>query len=590
MRENDIDESFVRYSPEEYHNFPESSAAGEQESQNLESSALWAEFEGTADTGDDLFNNDVQQPRASENQRPDHGHSTLTSRRKALGGELGNYRIVVYNSLLHREPETLVKAMIVASADKSFIESIPDNTFAEIIALIQPKTFLRGVSNIHLDISPGLAGIMNVTPIDILVKDYLRIMARILSERREAEKNLNITDYQVLLSIADWCGSKTLASRLWRLMTEMDHIRPNVVCYNHYLAAVINNERHNASTRHQQRITPFTTAARSKSKLGGPFVAYGFGESGIKQTIISKHREMVKQGIIPNEMTHRIMIWGVACEGDIEMVKGILKRVWSIDVDDLMNDTAESYVQVDMRRDSPLYPTGELLHAVAHAFSINNDIPAALRVVDRISRVYDIPIPFRVWQKLFQFAFVLSVPRPVSDRIGQLPKQGLLRLWDTMTSEPYNVRPTLAMYDQLIKGLFYMQRLPEMWTYIQEAREKAEAPRRRAERAKARHELAIQRSTSNWSPNASIEKLERRVRYQNLLLKRIYFWQQRWFRLLLASMRSWQKVDRDQHWSIVEMPNIILEMQQFEYKENIFYDVPGGQVSLAMRKRRLMKN
>lgn len=588
-QEIDRDESEVECSSDECHTFSES-FTGQPDSQDLASLSQWAEFEDTSNADNSLSSNDapVDIRLRPEDQTSKPESLTLRSRMNTLREEVGfTYKDLVRQSLLRREPETLMKAMIVASDDSVFIKSIPDNTFAEIIALIQPKKFLSRISSVHVDISPGLAEQMNVTSVDELISDYLRMMVDILGKQRSVGKHLNITDYELLLSITDWTGSKALAGRLWALMTKVDHITPNVVCYNHYLAAIVNNERHNAKARHHQRITPFATAARSKSKLGASFVAYRHGEGGIKEVIMSKYGEMVNQKISLNETTYCIIILGVARGGGLDMVKSVLKRIWSIDVNDLMSETPKSTAQhsgAPIARDSPLYPTGALLHAIAHAFSINNDIPAALRVVDCFSHTYNIPIPLHVWKELFAFTFVLSVPRTKSKKVGQLPKQGLLRMWDTMVNEPYNVRPTLAMYDQLIKGLFYMQRVPDMWKYIQEACEKADNAAKNAERANARLELATHEASIGSFRNCSTEKLEREVQYHNLLLKRIYYWKQRWLRLLLASMRSWQKVDRDLHWSTVVMPTIILEMQQFESRRDIFYDIPGGQVRLAMRK------
>ncbi|GAB7347158.1 hypothetical protein MBLNU459_g3276t2 [Dothideomycetes sp. NU459] len=565
---------------------------------DFSNNALWAGFEGPTRENHGFFSDDASADYSpmgtvsdyQQSEQPDYTQSERLSlrkfyRKRTLQHSIGSdYKDLIQQSLLQRQPEALMAAMIVAGDDVDFVKSIPDNTFAEIIDLVQPKRFLDRIAAVHADISAGLASKMDIVPVNTLINDYLHAMTALLSKRSAAGKRLNVTDYELLLSIAAWSGSEIIATDLWTLMTRTDQITPSVRCYNYVMEAAVNNECHNAVTRQRMRVTPFNTAARSLRTLGPPFVAYRYGEGGIREFVLDKYSEMVERQMSLDEQTYCAVITGVAREGDVDKVKEILKRVWAIDVDDLMSGTAEATPPPSptMRCDSILYPTGRLLHAVAHAFGINNDIAAALRIVDCISRSYGIRIPVYAWKELFLRAFVLSKPRVGGDcTVGQLPKQGVLRVWETMINEPYNVEPTLGMYDMLIKGLCNMQRIPDMWRYIQEAQGKAANAIRSAEKAHERLERSTRERDNELVQSRRTEKIERDVEYYDLLHDRICYWKQRWLRLLLYSMRLWSKTDRDQRWSVAVVPDIIKEWQQFHEGQEIYYDVPGGQVCLT---------
>jgi len=65
-------------------------------------------------------------------------------------------------------------------------------------------------------------------------------------------------------------------------------------------------------------------------------------------------------------------------------------------------------------------------------------------------------------------------------------------------------------------------------------------------------------------------------KWARLLLKR-------WVRLLLASMRSWRRVDKDLAWSTRLIPKIVLEWKEF-MPSNVWYDIAAGRVSIKFRK------
>lgn len=169
---------------------------------------------------------------------------------------------------------------------------------------------------------------------------------------------------------------------------------------------------------------------------------------------------MLKDGAVANEESFRIVMTALAREGDLETVQSILHRMWNINVDGLRKGKDEEALKPKyMDPSNPLRPTANLLFTVAHAFGINNDIPIALRLVDFIARHYDLQIPRETWEQLFEWTFVLSLPRTGvkartdGTREGELPQQAVANLWNTMTGTAYLIKPTMGMYNHLMRNL-----------------------------------------------------------------------------------------------------------------------------------------
>ena len=129
-----------------------------------------------------------------------------------------------------------------------------------------------------------------------------------------------------------------------------------------------------------------------------------------------------------------LLITALAKEGDLVGVKSILKQAWDVDADKPVDVDEDPGRPNGLSRQSPLVPDDRVLWTIANIFGSNNDIPAALRVVDYISRRYSISIPLRVWDGLLMWTYVLSVRRSwkvMSDTdwagtaLGKLPLQAV---------------------------------------------------------------------------------------------------------------------------------------------------------------------
>lgn len=172
------------------------------------------------------------------------------------------------------------------------------------------------------------------------------------------------------------------------------------------------------------------------------------------------------------------MMVALAREGDIAGISNILQRVWGIDVEAVLTKPESEVTPPNVYLpQSPFFPSENLLFTLAHVYGINNTIPTALRLVDYVSRQYNITIPLRAWNELMQWTYVTSVKRrgknPETNnedlKTGQLGTDAVSTLWDTMTMAPYNVELTMEMHDRLITSLLRRGRYGEAQVRINDA-------------------------------------------------------------------------------------------------------------------------
>ena len=115
---------------------------------------------------------------------------------------------------------------------------------------------------------------------------------------------------------------------------------------------------------------------------------------------------------------------------------------------------------VDLPLDSPIKPTARLLNAIVEAFGSMSHIPLGMKLVDFISRRYDIPIPQQTWSNILNWTYLCaSKPfKPMRRLQGNWQSTAttaadVRQVWEVMTSEPYGVQPTFEDYDIYIKTL-----------------------------------------------------------------------------------------------------------------------------------------
>ena len=546
-----------------------------------EQNSLWEQFEQVDDAGAEH-----EQEQISNRAQG----LSLSSNREAVLLDI-DYASELSMALVNNAPDMVARCLIAAAKrdDLEFIRSIPSTTFAECIRLLQPSNFTENLANAHVEISEAMARAFGITSMQKVAWEHSNLLQEVLGIRRSAGIKLGLEEYRMLLRCSRDLGSKGMAVKLWMNMLN-EGLTPDTACYNYYMAASIWNGLHNAAERHKVRVIPFNLLARRQRHLGPGYTSYRVGDGGVKAKILKVFGDMLKHGAVADEESFRNVITAAAREGDVATVKSVLKKVWDIDVDALKGGNEGVTEVKSMDKNSPLRPTSKLLFTIAHAFGINNDVPTALRCVDFVARRYDIHINIDVWSQLFEWTFVLATPRTGAQsrrhgtNNGQLPKQSVLSLWETMTGAPYLVKPTIGMYNHLIKNLQHRDWPPNLYEKMREGVELYYVTRRTAQKAykKLKNEVERQEKDPDATPGTSLEALRREWEHLDLLRRRDNFWIRRWLRLLLSTIRAWLRVDRSEDWSLRQIPTILWEWRLFAPR-TVKYETNGGTVEFAIR-------
>lgn len=553
--------------------------AGQVEEQQT---ALWEQFE-------QLDQESAEQ--AGEQSLDQTGSLSVSTSQEAALHDV-DYVSELPNALLNNAPDMVARCLFAASKrdDLDFIRNIPTTTFAECINILQPSNFTEKLANAHLELSEAVAHQFGITPMRNVAWEHSSMLKEILAIRRSAGIKLGLPEYRMLLRSARDLGDKAMASKLFSNLLN-EGLIPDTACYNYYMAASVWSGIHDAAARYKVRVIPFTILSRRQGKPGPGFGHYRVGDGGVKSQVLAVFGEMLKHGAVADEESFRNVIAAVAREGDMSTVKALFRRVWDIDVDALQSGKNSASTNVKpVVRNSPLWPTSKLLFTIAHAFGINNDVPTALRVVDFVARKYDITIDLDVWNQLFEWTFVLSVPRTNQisrvdgSKTGELPKQSVFSLWETMTSSPYNIKPTIGMYNRLIKNLEIRNYPNELYPKMCEGLKLHRATRDRAYKAFSRlkYETECQEQNPEYQHSTSLETLRREWEHLDLLRRRNIFWCKRWLRLLLSTMSSWVHADKQGEWPLRQIPRILWDWRGYA-PTTVRYESSGGTVELVFR-------
>ncbi|KAI9770360.1 MAG: hypothetical protein M1835_006564 [Candelina submexicana] len=508
----------------------------------------------------------------------------------------------VFLALRQKNPDKLLNAFLAVSKDIEFIRSIPPATFTSIFRLLDPDFFVQPFHNLHHEISGAHTAQLGIQPIQDIFAKYVKNIGEITRVRRLAGSKLGITDYTFLLNCARAVGDGNVAEGLWRDM-KWDGVVPGTTCYNHYFAAKCWSGMFHPVRRHKIRVIPYHMVMRISKTPRDGFDGHILGlKRGIKATILQEFEKMVQSGLLGDEKTFTLLMTAMAREGDTNGCKAILNKVWGVDVDGILKgEEAASQAVKEYPKTSPLRPGTDLLMTVAHVYGCNNDIPTALRLVDHISRGYSIPIPLDVWSHLLEWTFVLAVPRYGPRKhekdgasTGKLPKKAVTSLWETMTAEPYRVRPTMPMYNREVKNLANRDMLKQMLQRMEEGRllylrsiqdhRRSRVEYLRALKLYRKHRVVLRSTTP-------IDKLRRDVEYNAIIKRRNLFFIKRWVRLLMRGRGGfkWSHAGRGKDaYTRRRLPNLIDEWRAF-LPEFVIYKTPEGVVKFNSRPENIIR-
>ncbi|CAK3864157.1 Hypothetical predicted protein [Lecanosticta acicola] len=504
-----------------------------------------------------------------------------------------DYRAKLSDALLQEEADVVARCLFAAyqANDLDFLRSIPPTTYSEIIRLLEPSHFVAKVGRVHVDFSSKTAAEIGLMSMHKVAREYVSVLQSVLGVRRSVGIAPTFADYTILLRSARDLGNSKMGSFVWHALLNDGHV-PNTMCYNYYMSAVVWNGIHSAGSRQTVRVIPYNMEGRAREKRRSKFWNYRVGEGGVRQQTMEIFNKMLTNGVVADEESYRILITASAREGDLATAKSVLKRVWGIDVEGIMAGTDEKSIPPkQIPEHSPMRPTEDLLLTIADAFSINNDIPSALRLVDFVARHFGLAITSDVWARLLQWTFILSLPRTGTDRLGrrttgQLPLSSVLSLWNLMTGPPYSVKPTMSMYRYLIKNIFHRQSSDWLADKIIAAEPLVRSSREMAGKrlrdvqgyTRARSKGFLRRSQEP----RSLERLRNSWQFADLIRRRDILWLRRWVRLYLGTVnRNGARDTRRQH-SAYRLPLLLWQWRAI-LPERIEYETPTGFVMFRIR-------
>jgi hypothetical protein len=499
----------------------------------------------------------------------------------------------LYQSLRTGNPHDLLKELMsLVRSDglnhySRVLQTIPANTFSEILRCLDPKHFVSRYGQLHREISPNYAKVMGLPASDR--SGYYQFSTIFLSQirgtikARQRDHPLSLSDYKYLLKCARMTGNIKAAREVWDSMTVVSPsapyhpVTPDGECFKHYLGTLTWSDTANPLLRNRLRVIPDNSTPRQWPLPPYTLRGHRVGPNqGIKLQVSQIFHQMVKAGVPGDEETFCLMMMGFAREGDIGSVGLTLRRVWGVDVDGLIT-LGESKLQPvkPYTLDSPFSPTAKILHTISHAYAINNDLPTALRVVDFVSRQYNVRIPPSVWNELLRWTFILSKKRHGGriqvdgTSIGQLPQEAVRNIWNTMISPPYNIKPSMDMYDLFISNLFQRQRFGEVRNVMSEAR----TLHILQVRDLSRQHILLKSTLQPGHPVSETRMRELQFMRMRVMRNREYI--KKWVRLLIK--RASLSLKYTPNWSGHDLPNLLKEWNLFIPKR-VEYPIATGHI------------
>ncbi|EEP80145.1 predicted protein [Uncinocarpus reesii 1704] len=524
------------------------------------------------------------------------------------------HSINVQAILEEAQPGRILAALKSSAELQNAIQEVPAATYVELLRLLSPAYFIEPYKELHAHLHPLTAHLNRILPLTIRMAQFAEQLDAIVKLRRRAGHRLGLAEYTQLLSCSASMGYGQMASFLWTEMGE-DGIEPTVECYNYLMEAKVWDRAYIAKENHRVRSTQWIYDKRRRYPRNPGYRGYRTGKDGVRDQVHQLFRAMVASGLIPNEATFINVMTAASREWDMKTVKTTLQTVWGIDVDLLENDPGSHPPVSIYATSSPLHPTPRLLHAVAHIFGSNNDFSMALKLVDFVSQSYNIPIPQRVWQELLEWSFVLSLERfgdSGDSMVGKIPRNSPVKVFEVLTSSPYNASPNFKMYNILFK-VAWIKQSKDTFDHMKSGRElfreTLRTRNRLFHRLLRRHgEIASTRNLNNpldINPSRRSNQpdddevlpkpaheyrlaplfpsitcpgdywdLYNTVKSLNIKVARELLYIQRWIRLILTR-RKWRGTK--EQWERLGVPNFIEEWKEF-LPYQVFYHTKTGVV------------
>lgn len=325
---------------------------------------------------------------------------------------------------------------------------------------------LTNILNQNLTISKEMSTMLRITPMRTIIDEVTRSAKAAMDSAHQRKKTLNQEDYRLLLSLAEQLGNDRLARDVWARMNE-DGVEATVECYNHFLGAHVWNDLL-PEYRHFAINTEFNKMARSTQFAGGPYSKYTCREHGMKDLVKKLLADMLRHNIRPTEETICHILVGFAREGDIKGFDNLLRNTWKTSGESFISFAKSSPSRVVVG--NAVVPTQKLLKTICFCCCINNDLTKAVNLIETLSTSYKIDIPLQIWEDLVDWAYILT-KKSIPGESGKyrLKKTTVLGMWQALSKAPYNLTPTLRIYDRLIRAMWLNSYSMQMWNTMQSA-------------------------------------------------------------------------------------------------------------------------
>ena len=501
-------------------------------------------------------------------------------------------KLRVAASLRREDAHQLIFFLGRACEDPKYLSSLPRTTISEILRLLDPHHLFDPVKYLYRHLTPRNIDFLRgeARQIDEIFT-YYKSKIRSITDKLVADgRKLGLQDYKLLLNLARSMGDADGSVEVWNEMIKQQ-VKPDTICYNHYFEARCWEDIYYPMEKTKTRICSFYlnirrmghnqpqtgTGSERKDRLG-----YKVGPGGVKQEVTSKFTEMIARGVRPDGKTYGLLMTAYSREGDLQAVRSILKSVWDVDVDAIMKSEDDSMSPAAIQADSPLHPTPELLCTIAHIFGSNSELAVAMRIVDHISRRYFVAIDRETWRELLEWTFALSKLRSKQARdcglhVGQLPPSSVERLWKIMTNHPYNIKPTIAMIDRVVRSCARRHQANQMIHHMRAGLKFHESSQHTYKKLR----LSINRKT--WSKgffDESKHRLQQMAQVSLLRKYRDFLLISRWFRLLLRRRRGYRPEDRILIWERQTLPKAIGLFWHYRPLRGVSYLTASGKVEI----------
>ncbi|KAJ6119634.1 hypothetical protein N7523_003914 [Penicillium sp. IBT 18751x] len=510
--------------------------------------------------------------------------------------EEAEYATKFFQVLSDGQPDQMMTAM-TDPRSAGLVGSLPQAMFIEAFNQLSPAHFVEPFRDLHHPLHTWSTLLNGLKRVEEIFDDFVRKLLTITHYRIAGENLLGLAEYTHLLDCARSMGNGPLADDIWKSMEEVG-VSPDVQCYNHYMEALVWDHCYTGQEAFRLRILPRHYYKRRMESRGVGWQGYGTGGLSVRKRVMNLFSEMLESGHTADERSYINLMLASARVGHGPGFRQILTQVWNLKVD-LLKGEDHSEVRMPPTRYEPwsaLHPTENLLFAIAHVFGTNNDISGAVQTIQFIAEKYDIPITPRVWHELFERAYVLSRVRTTettreqqANDIGRVSMQVVQSIFNTMTSEPYNVRPTVQTHRFMIniaidKGNLEACKvhLAAAYNILSETRRKQRQARTVVMRclnpvldaAKKQRQKGLPVDQSLFQSPILADAIHaydllRLEVYQQTYLIRRAVW-------LIARVPQWKDTP-DHKWFHQERPKIMEEWRDFlPDRKRIFYDESSG--------------